>query len=335
MVLFAFLPGLRDLLTIWFTKADYSHGLMLVPFAGYLLWRNWHQVPATITWPSYSGLPFLMLAVAFHYFSDLNIGQSTARGLSVLIGLFGVALMFCGGTRSWRWVVPPFAIVLLAIPLPARMEFEFSWYLQKIAIIASTFVFQVMGYPAYQPPNQMIITIGETQLEVLKACAGLSMLLTFVSLACAYALVTPKRHWGDRVFLVLSSVPIALICNIGRIVFTGLIYHAGWKEFGDLFVHDFAGWLMMPVALGMLWLEIRFIDWILVPRDTATFDELSKANMQRVATKAAEVAGIPLGSDGRPVMLPKPGERDDLLSGATAPLKKSDAASNTPTGESG
>jgi hypothetical protein len=32
----------------------------------------------------------------------------------------------------------------------------------------------------------------------------------------------------------------------------------------DLVFHDLAGWLMMPLALGMLWVEMKFLTYVLV-----------------------------------------------------------------------
>ena len=36
------------------------------------------------------------------------------------------------------------------------------------------------------------------------------------------------------------------------------------KRLGDLVFHDLAGWLMMPLALGMLALELAVLSWLLV-----------------------------------------------------------------------
>jgi exosortase len=189
-----------------------------------------------------------------------------------------VAFTFCGGWAVWRWIWPSFGFLLFALPLPSTFEHEFSWYLQSVAVKASTFLFQLLGFAAYQPPNQMLVVLGSTRLEVERTCAGLSMLLTFVSLAGAIAFLIPNRVRVDRILILASAVPIAVICNIGRIVITGLVYHAGWTWLGDLIVHELAGWLMMPAALGLIWLELRFIDWILIPQDDASLDEVARAS---------------------------------------------------------
>jgi hypothetical protein len=63
---------------------------------------------------------------------------------------------------------------------------------------------------------------------------------------------------------VLSAVPIALAVNIVRITATGALYVWAGPRIADLVFHDLAGWLMMPLALGLLWLEARFLSYVLV-----------------------------------------------------------------------
>jgi exosortase/archaeosortase family protein len=66
------------------------------------------------------------------------------------------------------------------------------------------------------------------------------------------------------VILVASSIPIAVIANIVRITVTGLLHVGVGSELADLVFHDLAGWLMMPLALGMLWVEMKFLTYVLV-----------------------------------------------------------------------
>ena len=91
------------------------------------------------------------------------------------------------------------------------------------------------------------------------------------------AVLSRSRPWPDRVAVAVSAVPIAVLCNVVRIVTTGLVYHAGYKELGDRLCHDLFGWLMMPLALGLIWVELKLIDWLLVPVPAVTQDDLFRA----------------------------------------------------------
>jgi hypothetical protein len=63
---------------------------------------------------------------------------------------------------------------------------------------------------------------------------------------------------------VVSAVPIAIIANVVRITSTGMLYAWHYDRFAELVFHDLAGWLMMPLALGLLWLETQFLSRVIV-----------------------------------------------------------------------
>jgi exosortase/archaeosortase family protein len=91
------------------------------------------------------------------------------------------------------------------------------------------------------------------------------MLLTLSALATVFVLVV-RRPLLDRLVLVASAVPIAVAANVARITATGLAYNA-WGQHNAAaraMMHDAAGLLMMPLALVLLWLEMRLLGVLLV-----------------------------------------------------------------------
>jgi exosortase/archaeosortase family protein len=73
-----------------------------------------------------------------------------------------------------------------------------------------------------------------------------------------------RRPPLDKAVVLLAAVPIAVIANVTRITATGLAQEWGSPELADRLFHDWAGWLMMPLALGLLWLLLRALDWALI-----------------------------------------------------------------------
>ena len=283
LMLLAFFNGVFDLVKQW-TKADYSHGFLVPPFAAYLLWRRRAMLPETIAYPDYRGLPFILGAVGLSVIAELNYGKEIARGAAIVLGFAGIATMFFGRWQGLKWAWPGLVFLLLALPLPFDLEVKLSNRLRLIAAKGGTYILQLIGFPTYNTGT--VIHIGNTQIGVAEACSGLSMLLAFVALTVAIAfLCPPSRPRWDRLGIAASSIPIAVFCNIGRIVVTGLVYHAGWNQLGDFVVHDLAGWLMMPFALGLVWLEFRLIDWIIVPVEFASMEEVTKASFTKAAEK--------------------------------------------------
>jgi len=108
-----------------------------------------------------------------------------------------------------------------------------------------------------------VIQLNEARIGVVEACSGLSMLMTFIALSTAAALVV-KRPLLDRIVLVASSIPVALLANIARIVMTGALHEMVGGHAATTFYHDLAGWVMMPLALVLYWIEIGVLSRILI-----------------------------------------------------------------------
>ncbi|MGL6073242.1 MAG: exosortase/archaeosortase family protein [Fimbriiglobus sp.] len=261
---FAYLGVIWELLTLWTSEADYSHGLLLVPFACYLLWTRRDLIPPYIVWPDYSGLGFLAVSAVMYFVAErFNKGKEWLQAFSMITAFLGVVVMFFGRWKALVWAWPAAVFIPMAFKLPFFVERAITLRLRTFATIWGGYSFQTAGLPAYVEGNTIII--GETRLGVEQACSGLSMILAFLALASAIAFLYKSRPWVDRAIIFATAMPIALLCNMIRIFVTGLVYHAGWKELGDKLVHDVAGWLMMPLALGMLWLVIKAMDWVTEP----------------------------------------------------------------------
>ena len=105
-----------------------------------------------------------------------------------------------------------------------------------------------------------MILLSNVQVGVVGACNGLGMLITFFALTTAVVLVL-RRGWWERACVGLSAVPIGLLANVVRITATGVLAELLGGEAANLVFHDLAGWLMMPLALGMLWIGYRLFSW--------------------------------------------------------------------------
>jgi exosortase len=147
------------------------------------------------------------------------------------------------------------------IPLPFRAEHALSFPLQRFATQASTYCLQTFGVPALSEGN--VIVLSEVRVGIVEACNGLGMLVSFVTLAVGVALVI-RRPLLDKLIIAVSSVPIAIITNVIRITGTGVLHETVGSEIADKVFHDFAGWLMMPIALAFLWLELKILDRLFV-----------------------------------------------------------------------
>jgi exosortase/archaeosortase family protein len=128
------------------------------------------------------------------------------------------------------------------------------------------------------------------------------MLITFIALSTGMAVVV-KRPLLDKIVLVFSAIPVALVANIARITLTGILHETVGGHVADKFYHDLAGWVMIPLALVLYWCEIWIFSHIFVEVEEApVLVGLAGGGRPAVAAPArptAAVAALPRAVRGR------------------------------------
>lgn len=255
----SYLPALIQLVITWNREPDYSHGFLVAPLAVFFLWVRRDRFPGLVKSPAWGGLALLVLVALLRglggvvYFSWIS-----AWLIPLWIG--GVCWLL-GGWRFFRWCLPSIVFLWFMAPLPYRFELLLSWPLQRFATVASCWVLQSIGQPAIAEGN--VILIGATELEVAQACSGLRMFVAFFALSAAFAIVSQARPW-QKVLVLLSAPPIAIVANVARVTATGLLYANVGNDAAKVFTHDVAGWAMIPLAVALLALELWYVNRLFV-----------------------------------------------------------------------
>jgi exosortase len=272
----AYAPNFAELASVWDADPSYSHGWLVVPIALGFLWHRRGLLDRARVAPSPWGWAALAVVLAARsYLYHVNELWAENATIPAAVGALTLAL---GGRHLLRWAWPSVAFLGFMLPLPASVNASLAAQLQALATVGSTSMLQALGLPALAEGN--IIYIGSHQLEVERACSGLSMLMTFAALIAATTILI-ERPVREKAVLLASVVPIALISNVLRIVITAWAYHRigpggavlpGWLDpkgawtVGKL-SHDTAGWAMMPLALALVWAELRLMAWLIVEED--------------------------------------------------------------------
>jgi len=250
----AYWPTLVDLVAAWEREPDYSHGYLVAPLALYFLWARRERfpgVPAGWAWP---GLILIVLSIAARTVSA-RFYVDAVDGWSILFWIAGV-IWLLGGWRVLWWGLPSVAFLWFMVPLPYRAERWLSLPLQRVATKISCWVLQALAQPALAEGNTILL--GEDQLEIEQACSGLRIFVGIVALAFAY-LILVRQAWWEKVLLLASVVPIAIVANSTRIVVTGLLGQYVSGAAAQKFTHDFAGWVMIPFAAGLFALVLWYL----------------------------------------------------------------------------
>jgi exosortase len=253
-------PTLRSRFAKWGTDAQYSHGFLVPVFASFWLWLRRGRLAARSLQPSWWGVPLLGAGLALRFLGTYAYFD-WLQAMSLLPCLSGWCLLL-GGPGLFRWSWPAIAFLLFMVPLPFRLEVALGQPLQGIATVVSTYCLQTLGFEAFAEGH--VIRLGQIRIGVVEACSGLSMLVIFFALATAITMLSGRRRL-DKALIILSAIPIALLANIIRITATAILHKTVGSDIANLVFHDLAGWLMMLLALAMLSLELRALDWVLVP----------------------------------------------------------------------
>lgn len=167
---------------------------------------------------------------AFAMYAALIAGVYVVQGPAV-IRLIWFPLIYLAFT------LPPPDTVVAAVTQPIKIAIS-SWAVTLLHAI---------GYPIAS--SGVTIQIGQYQLLVAAACAGLNSIVTLTALCLFYVYLRHRSNPVAFLVIALAAIPIAVVANFVRVVVLILMtYHLG-DAVAQGFMHDFAGLLMFSVAL--------------------------------------------------------------------------------------
>jgi exosortase len=251
--IWSYRSGLADLWSLWWTSDEYSSGL-LVPFlALYVLWTRRHSIARCPVRPSLWGLVAFAGAQALRLFGLFFMYNSAERA-SIVLSLAALVLLLFGW-QLFRKVSPILLFLCLMLPWPNLIQYYVGLHLQRWATSSAVFCLEMVGYEVIREGS--IIHIGRTSVEVAYACNGLRMITAFFVISGLVVLLV-DRAWWEKLVVLASSLPIALVCNTIRLTVTAIVLANLNGQFWDDLFHDCGGYAMMPLALaavvGELWL---------------------------------------------------------------------------------
>jgi len=258
-----YVPTIHDLaLNIWSTE-EQSQGPIVLAICAWLIWRAWDRIDdgaAGAPWPAVGWL-LVALALLLYVFGRSQRILS-AQTLSAIFLLPGLVLLMRGPRQLRAGAFALFFMIFL-VPLPATMVDAVTQPLKlAVSSVAATVLFAA-GYPIAR--TGVILQIGQYQLLVADACAGLHTLFSLEAMGLLYLNVVRHGSLLRNVALAILIVPISFAANVIRVMVLALItYHFG-DEAGQGFLHGFAGLVLFMTALmfiiatdsGLRWLAAR------------------------------------------------------------------------------
>lgn len=261
----AFLPAWSDIYLQASRRTDNGY-IVLVPLvAAYLAWLRRSRMRFVSKRPSLTAVPLVAVAAALAWWGD-ETDTRVAVHLGAIVALASCAVALAG-LEVVRQFFPVFLALLFLIPVPAEVRKWLAGPLQSLAVAVTQEVLDLIGIATERAGNS--IQIEGRSIFVGEACDGMRMVFALVLTFFAFVFSVPLRT-PARVALVLASPVIAIVCNVVRLVPTALAYAYASAAEAEWF-HDLAGWLMLPLAIVLLFALIRFMRWLDLPVFTWRF----------------------------------------------------------------
>ena len=299
-VAFLYATVLAKLGRDWWSDENYSHGL-LVPFViAFIIWNEWDALKNTVQKGSlWFGGGVCILAILLLFAGTLGAELFTTR-ISFVLMLAGIIFYFFG-TKILRLLTVPFALLLLAIPIPQIIFNRIAFPLQIWASQMAVWGIRLFEVPTVRKGNVIdILPRGSTQaisLEVVEACSGIRSMMTLVTLALILAYFTRRSNkaglstaeFWRAVVLMIAAVPIAVLTNAARVTATGVFTYSYGKQATDGTFHDMSGWLVYVAALAFLLLANLLLQKISGSSDATLNDRIPESRISNFKFQISQI----------------------------------------------
>jgi exosortase B len=265
-LLILYVPTFYYLATTYWDQGDYAHGPIILAVIVWLIWDKRQVLLAaptrTAPVPGFALLVFGLLLYVVGRSQEIIIFEVGAlapilagvllamRGWPALRALWFMLLFIA-------YLVPPPGFFVDALTGPLK---------QNVSVIAEQILYAA-GYPIAR--TGVMLSIGQYQLLVADACAGLNSMFSLSALGLLYLYLMRYKSWLHNGLILASLLPIAFCANIVRVIILVLVtYHFG-DAAGQGFVHGFSGLVLFVIALILLLLLDAILAGFIKPRKPA------------------------------------------------------------------
>ena len=239
-----FAPFLFWMWERWMKSEYYGHGVLVLPIAGYLVWRRREALAALPKAADGLGLVLVVVGLMLHLLAA-QVTVNFLSGFALLPILLGLAL-WLWGRRVALALLFPIAYLAFMVPVDRLLVDAFSSPLQLLAAKVATAFGRGIGMPVTR--EGVNISLPEYTFEVAIACSGLKSLISMSALAALFAYLLEGRLWR-RALIVLAVLPVALVANAARITTILLIAQSLGEKAATGFFHGASGIIVFLFGL--------------------------------------------------------------------------------------
>ena len=229
-------------------EEDMSFGWYVPLFSLYVLWAERRELARSIGAPGWGGL---VLALPM-----LALGFLGARGLQLRLEIVAFAGLLIAlpwaffGRATAKRVMFPALFLLFCIPLNTYLDVV-TVHLRLLASSTAFAVLKGFGAAVVQQGTMIGSADGSFMIDVAEPCSGLRSIFALMALTAAYAYLS-QPTWLRRGLLFATSIPLAILGNVMRILTICLVANYADQDFATGFYHDYSGYVVFVVAIALM-----------------------------------------------------------------------------------
>lgn len=249
-LLILYIPTFYDLTNGIWSKEEQAHGPIILLLSLWLIYRKWTEMINRSEGKSTSGFGWIVFFIALMLYIIGRSQQILVFEMGSFIWILAAIILIKRGYIALKVMWFPLFFLLFMIPLPGQVVSLLTMPMKMAVSFVAEHILFWADYPIAR--NGVILQIGQYQLLVADACAGLQTLLTLEALGLFYLNLVHHTSVLRNVTLAILIVPISFTANVIRVIVLTLItYHYG-DAAGQGFLHGFAGMVLFISALILI-----------------------------------------------------------------------------------
>jgi exosortase B len=255
-----YVPSFYTLFTgIWMTE-EQAHGPIILLLSVWLIWRQRERILAVAQFNRAPLFGWLLFVAGLLIYIVGRSQQILAFEIGSFVMLTAAILVLKLGMEALRVAWFPFFFMLFMIPLPSSVVSALTLPMKMAVSYVCEHILFWFGYPIAR--TGVILQIGQYQLLVADACAGLQTLLTLEALGLFYLNLVRHTSAIRNIGLAILIIPISFTANVMRVVTLTLVTYYFGDAAGQGFLHGFAGMVLFISALVLILSLDSLLQWL-------------------------------------------------------------------------
>jgi len=238
-------------------KSEEGYSVLVPAVVLFLIWIRRRELIALDLRSWWPGLLLLTAGLVLHLFG-YAVQQPRISVVGFFVGLYGLTGLAWG--PAWlQATFFPFFLFGFCVPIGSLAE--------PVTFRLRLLVSQLVGFVSHYllaidvkvQGNLLVDPSGHYQYEIAAACSGIRSLIATVAFSIVLGFTSFKEFW-KRTIIIASSVPLAVLGNLVRMLFIVIAAEMGGQEWGA-YVHEggpggfFSLLPYIPAFVGLLVLE--------------------------------------------------------------------------------